>query len=30
MGVVLTYGTDSAAELTEKAKALAGEITIVY
>ena len=30
MGVVLTYGTDSAASLTEKAKALAGEITIVY
>ena len=30
MGVVLTYGTDSAAELTEKAKALAGEIIIVY
>jgi phosphoribosylglycinamide formyltransferase 2 len=30
MGVVLTYGTDSAAILTEKAKALAGEITIVY
>ena len=30
MGVVLTYGTASAAELTEKAKALAGEITIVY
>src|SRR3989338_987452 len=30
MGVVLTYGTDSAAELTEKAKALASEITIVY
>lgn len=30
MGVVLTYGTDSAAELTEKAKALAGEINIVY
>ena len=30
MGVVLTYGTESAASLTEKAKALAGEITIVY
>ncbi|MDH4474600.1 MAG: formate-dependent phosphoribosylglycinamide formyltransferase [Fluviicola sp.] len=30
MGVVLTYGTDSASLLTEKAKALAGEITIVY
>lgn len=30
MGVVLTYGTDSAAALTEKAKALAGEITIIY
>lgn len=30
MGVVLTYGTDSAAILTEKAKALAGEITIIY
>jgi phosphoribosylglycinamide formyltransferase 2 len=30
MGVVLTYGTDSAAALTEKAKALAGEITLVY
>jgi len=30
MGVVLTYGAESAAELTEKAKALAREITIVY
>lgn len=30
MGVVLTYGTDSAAALTEKAKALAGEITVIY